>query len=102
MDMELVKSLCQDSTLEVTDHIMKQMRKRSISYEEVKQAIMTGEVIEDYPTAYPYPAALLLGITLAGRKLHVVIGVGEDRLWLVTTYVPDPTRWDETLCIRKE
>lgn len=102
MDLELVRKLCQDSTLEVTDHIIKQMRKRAISYEEVKEAVTEGRVIEDYPNAYPYPAALLLGSTQSGRKLHVVIGVGEGKLWLVTVYVPAPDRWDETLSVRKE
>ena len=63
---------------------------------EVMRAIMTGEVIEDYPDDYPYPSALI-----SGNGLHVVAGVGDGRLWLITSYRPDPEQWEDDLKTRK-
>ena len=73
-----------------------QDEQRDIELSEVMRAILTGEVIEDYPDDYPYPSALILG---AG--LHVVAGVGDGRLWLITAYRPGPEQWEPDLKTRK-
>ena len=41
-------------------------------------------------------------MTIKERKIHVVVGIGENKLWLITAYEPDPLKWDETLKNRKE
>lgn len=101
MDIADIKRLCADETIEISSHIQQRMLQRGVSYSEVKQALMNGEIIEDYPDDYPYPSCLVLGITLNGKKLHIVVGIGEDRLWLITVYVPSVILWDETLRIRR-
>jgi hypothetical protein len=76
-------------------------QQRNISYREIKEALKTGEIIEEYPDDYPYPSCLILGLTSNARHLHVVIGLGEGKLWLITAYEPDPVYWDETFKQRK-
>ena len=102
MDIDQIKVLCRDATIEVTQHILMRCQQRHISYEEIKEVIKNGEIIEEYPDDYPYPSCLILGMTLNGRKLHVVVGIGENKLWLITAYEPDPSQWDEELKKRKE
>ncbi len=63
--------------------------------------IETGEIIEEYPTDYPYPSCLLLGISTSEKYLHAVIGVGNGYLWLITAYYPDSKKWDDTYKVRK-
>ena len=55
-------------------------------------------IIEDYPDDHPYPNCLLLG---AG-PLHVVCGMAEDRLFIITAYRPDPSEWGPDYKTRKE
>ena len=102
MDIERIKMFCQDATLEVTQHILMRCQQRNITYEEIKKAIRNGEIIEEYPDDYPYPSCLILGMTMDGRRIHIVAGMGEDRLWLVTAYEPDPEQWDSEFKTRKE
>ena len=102
MDIEQIKMLCKDVTIEVTQHILVRCQQRHITYEEIKEVICNGEIIEEYPDDYPYPSCLILGMTLKGRRIHVVVGVGEDSLWLITAYVPDSEQWDSEYKIRKE
>ena len=64
--------------------------------------ICNGEIIEEYPDDYPYPSCLILGMTIKGRRIHVIVGIGEDRLWLITAYEPNPEQWDVEFKIRKE
>ena len=102
MDMERIKMLCQDTTIEVTQHILIRCQQRNITYEEIKEVIRNGDIIEEYPDDYPYPSCLIIGMTIKGRRIHVVVGIGEDSLWLITAYEPNPEQWDSEFRIRKE
>ena len=70
------------------------MRAERIDLEDVRDVVTGGERIEDYPDDRPYPSALILGFP-GGRPVHVVAAFApEQAILVVTTYRPDPTRWD--------
>jgi len=75
-----------------------------IRVEEVLEALNAGEMIEDYPEDQPYPSCLVLGRTLMDRPLHVVCAPvsTERRLIVITTYQPDPARWEADFKRRKD
>ncbi|MBI2370781.1 MAG: DUF4258 domain-containing protein [Deltaproteobacteria bacterium] len=74
-----------------------------ILVDEVMAALDRGEIIEEYPEDTPYPSCLVLGWTAEGRPLHIVCAPvpREHRLIIVTTYQPDPARWDREFKRRK-
>ena len=102
MKIEEIRALCSDETIEVTSHMLQRLQKRNIAYSEVKQALWNGVIIEDYPEDYPYPSCLVLGITTNSRIIHIVVGIGGDKLWLITAYEPDSDKWSEDFKVRKE
>ena len=102
MDIESIKELCQLGKIQWTEHVMKRLIKRNITRAEVKSALLSGKIIEEYPNDYPFPSCLVLGISLPGRYLHVVCGIGNDRLWIITVYRPDKTIWDESFTKRRD
>jgi len=63
--------------------------------QEVREAVLTGEVIESYPNDVPYPSCLIHGQTKRGRPIHSVCAYSEsERLTVViTAYEPDPEKW---------
>lgn len=67
-----------------------------IHVDDVVQCLRNGEIIEEYPDDQPYPSCLILGRALEGRAIHVVCApvVAERKLIIITTYQPDPARWD--------
>jgi len=82
-----------------TDHARREMETEplgTIRVEEVLQALDTGEIIEEYANDKPYPSCLILGRALTGRPLHIVAAAvpGEGRLIIITTYQPNPERWE--------
>lgn len=85
---------------------MTRLLQRKISLEDVKHAIKSGEIIEDYPDDYPddypYPSCLILGRNKEGQALHVVCGLGENELWLITAYKPSLEIWKEDFRTRKD
>lgn len=51
-------------------HALERMMERRISRARVKQAILTGNIIENYPDDYPIPSFLIC--TLIPAPLHIV------------------------------
>ena len=75
--------------------------QRNIALEDVKCALSGGEIIEQYPQDYPYPSCLVLGMVINKRCLHIVCGLGNNELWLVTAYYPDVNEWSDDFKVRK-
>ncbi len=69
---------------------------RRISVREVREAIVGGQVIEDYPDDKYGPSCLVLGFTTPGRPLHIVCSYpSRPLLKIITLYEPDPELWIE-------
>lgn len=89
-----------------TDHARREMETEplgSIHTKEILQALDSSEIIEEYPEDKPYPSFLILGRTVAGRPIHIVCApvLFEERLIIITTYQPDPNRWEPDFRGRK-
>lgn len=102
MDINKVRGLCEEKKLRWTNHIFVRLVQRNISMNDITNAIMSGEIIEQYPDDYPYPSCLILGITVGGKKIHIVCGTNDIELWLITAYYPDKDKWSEDYRSRKE
>lgn len=101
MEITDLQKLCENGSIRWTGHILKRLMQRGIFQASVVQAIRSGEIIEQYPDNYPYPSCLLLGTTEAGEALHIVCGIGEGKVWLITAYHPDPDEWESDLKTRR-
>ena len=102
ISIDKLRELCNNNAIKWSTHILARLQERGIHPSDVKRCINTGHIIEQYPNDYPYPSCLVLGCTTNDSMLHVVIGVGEGRLWLITAYYPDSDRWEDDYSHRKE
>lgn len=100
--IEEIRRLCQLDAIRWSDHVAKRMIKRQISPDEVIYTLMHGNIIEDYPDDYPFPSCLVCALEQNGRPIHVVCSIGDNELYIITTYEPDTERWDATYQIRKK
>lgn len=73
-----------------------------ISPADVENVIQGGRVIEDYSTAKPLPARLILG-WIDSRPLHVVAAfdAASQTEQVVTAYEPDPVTWEQNFSVRR-
>lgn len=94
INIEELQKLCEDNKIIWSNHILNRMHQRNISRNDVVTAILNGEIIEQYESAYPYPACLLLGKTSLNIDLHIVCSVCDNGMVLITVYYPD-NRFDE-------
>jgi hypothetical protein len=79
----------------ITDHADEEAEADKLSFDEIYFSVLQGEIIEDYPTDFPYPSCLIYGDTFGGDPVHSVWGYNPINQWavLITVYRPDPKRW---------
>ena len=104
MDLNIIKKLCTDKKLRWTNHIFLRLVQRNISMQDVQEAILSGEIIEEYMDDYPFPSCLILGYRNGTNALHVVCATNDEatELWLITAYVPNMEKWMPDYKTRKE
>ena len=100
--LNTIQKRCSTHNLQWTNHILLRLFQRSISIDDVKHALETGEIIERYPEDYQHPSYLIFGVTVKNAWLHEVCGIGINTLHLITAYYPDPERWESDGKTRKE
>ena len=101
LDIEKIRSQVRQGYVVWRDHAMKRLRERKISREDIRSAIFNGEIIEDRPDDIPTPSCLILGANVKGRYLHVICGMLEDTVYIISAYYPDPDRWEADFATRK-
>ena len=102
MTVEDITRLCKEQSLRWTKHILERLFQRNIRVDDVKAVLAHCEIIEQYPTDYPFPSCLVLGHTAAGYPLHVVCGSNGVELWLITAYFPNPDEWSNDFRQRRK
>jgi hypothetical protein len=89
-----VQEKVQAGKFEFSKHATDQSIKRDISAEETKEAILSGEMIEDYPEDKYGPSCLIFGRTAEGRPIHVQCSYSSRPLAkIITLYEPNANRW---------
>lgn len=101
MDILSIQSATQQGQLFFTDHAVRQMAKRGILDDEVRETILDGEIVEEYPDDKYGPSCLISGKTLQARPLHVQCSL-PPRVRVVTVYQPDPDEWIDNRQRRKK
>ena len=61
---------------------------------EIKDALLNSHIIEDYPDDKRGHSCLVSGKTADNRNLHIVCGISEDMVWVITTYEPSQEEWE--------
>ena len=92
--IERIKKQVEAENYRFTIHGFERCVERHISPNEVKYAMLSGEIIEDYPEDKYGPSCLIYGVTKEGRILHVQCSI--DPVWVITAYDPtlNPDEWE--------
>ena len=86
----------------VTARAAERFRQRGIQTKDIRHAVTTGEIIEQYPDDYPYPSCLILGKTEQMQPIHIVMSDEGTASRIITAYFPGLDKWEKDLKTRKE
>lgn len=89
---EIKQLIIRDQYL-ITKHARVRMFERNITTDLMIEIIVKGQVIEEYLNDFPCPSFLILGFRNE-IPLHVVIALCSDHARIITTYIPDKSRWE--------
>lgn len=87
-----------------TIHALDEMNKEEeiITSDEVKNVILNGEIIEDYPEDKRGHSCLMLGFTQIRRPIHIVCSPKQEYIAIITAYIPNLFYWGNNFKTRKK
>lgn len=78
---------------EISWHAEKERYAEDISIDDIRSAIKSGEILEDYPQDARGPSCLVLGSS-KGRPIHIVCGYSaKGWIRVITVYLPKVPKW---------
>ena len=102
LNIETIKKYIADRKVDWTKHCLNRLNQRNILISDVKAAIKTGKIVEYYYEDYRYPSCLILGYSLDNKMLHIVCGVSENTVHMITAYYPDFNKWEKDMETRRK
>ena len=101
IEIENLQKYFLEDTVFVTAHAAERFRQRGIRISDIRNAVNSGEIIEQYPEDYPYPSCLILGRTVLGEIIHAVLSDEGNSSRIITAYFPDSDKWSEDFKTRR-
>ena len=103
MDLAALRDAVVNGRAEWLKHSLERMLERGISRADVKEALIKGEIIEDYPDDKPYPSALFMGL-VENKPLHVVAAHDASSRFcmVITAYHPDLEHFEKDFKTRRK
>lgn len=96
-----LKYFLKEDAFIVSNHARSRMFQRNISTESIKEVILQGQIIEEYPEDEPCPSALFFAYS-EGRPCHVVVAECEDHMRIITVYIPENNKWIDHILRRDQ
>jgi hypothetical protein len=102
-DIEAFRFAVRRGRIEWHSHALERMVQRGILRTEVKEVLLRGEIIEEYPKDYPLPSALFLGRP-KGQPLHAVAAFNMENgmVFIITAYEPDLKHFERDMKTRRK
>ena len=99
-DNNTLKQAFHDKNYLLTAHASQRGVQRGISSSEIEEAVIAGEVIEDYPDDKYGPSCLIFGMTNTKRILHIQVSYPPN-VKVITLYEPLSDEWESDWKTRK-
>lgn len=86
IDIETLRNCLTNKRIKWTQHCLERMQERDIFRADIKNCVMYGEIIEDYPNDFPHPSCLIFGHSVDNKVIHVVAGTDAEYIYFITAY----------------
>ena len=101
LNIEDLRVLCRENKIKWSLHALKRIRERKISPESVVNAIIFGEIIEQYEDDKYFPSCLIFNNDY-NAPIHTVASTDTSNVHIITAYRPALNEWENDFKTRKE
>lgn len=101
MNMKIINKYIFQRKVIWTRHCLNRLSQRDISILDIKTAISNGNIIERYYDDYPYQSCLILGRDNKKRNIHIVCGINNESVYIITAYYPENDKWEKDMKTRR-
>lgn len=101
MNLETIIHKAKSSNIKWTLHAAERLRERGLRRNDIIHGICHGEILEEYPDDYPHPSCLIFGHTADDRTLHIVVGMDDNDIYIITAYIPTLLKFEPDLKTRR-
>jgi len=101
MNKTKLRDVVNNGMIEWRKHALERMLQRNITRNEVKEALLFGEIIEVYNDDKPFESALFLHVN--SKPLHVVASLDAEQsmVYVITAYRPDNENFENDFKTRR-
>lgn len=93
LDLEWIRERVRKNEYFVSRHGDRERQNDNLTMADVKEAILSGIMIEQYEDTGRGESCLLAGFTRTGVPVHAVCGRRGEWLVIVTVYIPQPPKF---------
>ena len=92
-DIVWIQSKIREGECYFSRHGDQERQNDNLTIEEIEEALLTGRILEQYEDTGRGERCLVVGFTESVKPLHMVYGEIEDRIVIITVYIPKPPRF---------
>ena len=99
--IEALRYLCRADKVKWTIHALKRIRERKVLSDAIINAVLSGEIIEQYQDDKPFPSCLVFNSDNSA-PIHAVVSSDNESVYIITAYIPSLDDWECDYKTRKE
>lgn len=92
MNITFIRRKIRKQEYDFSNHAHQERQEEEITVEEIEQTLLKGDIIETYSNDARGVSCLITG-KVADKFFHIVCGMREDRLLIITVYKPKLPTW---------
>ena len=91
--LELLKEAVYRQQIKISLHAVEEALMEHITRAEIEAALISAQLLEDYPDWWLGPSCLVYGQAQTGRDLHIVASYSGLPIAIITVYEPRAPKW---------
>jgi len=92
-DIAWIKNSIRNGAECFSKHGDQERQKDNLTITEVRESLLNGRVLEQYPNTGRGESCLVVGFTDGGKPVHIVCGERKEKLVVITVYIPSPPKF---------
>ncbi len=93
LDIVWIQSRIRGGQYYFSRHGDQERQNDNLTLAEIEEALLSGLLLEQYEDTGRGESCLVVGFTAQGKPLHIVCGEIDNRVVIITVYIPIPPKF---------